>query len=92
MLAYDKCSLRILKHLKTNDMYIAVLITISLKYSSYSFLGTCRYIGPIEEKIISDEIFVGIELDDDLTKNSGVFGSRQVYSRIRKVKLTISRL
>lgn len=62
------------------------------------YLGTCRYIGPIEEKIISDEIFVGIELDDDLTKNSGVFGSRQYFDcaygyglmvplkKVRKVK------
>lgn len=43
------------------------------------YLGTCRFIGPIEEKVMSEELFVGIELDDNLTKNSGVFGSRQYF-------------
>jgi len=43
------------------------------------YVGTCKYIGPIEEKIISEEIFVGIELDECITKNSGVFGSRQYF-------------
>lgn len=43
------------------------------------YLGTCRYVGPIAEQTISDEVFVGVELDDDLTKYSGVFGSRQYF-------------
>ena len=40
--------------------------------------GICRYVGPIQEKYISPEIFIGVELDECLTNNSGVFGSRQV--------------
>jgi len=62
------------------------------------YIGTARYVGPIEEKIVSDEIFIGIELDEEITKNSGVFGSRQYFdceyghgimvpmSKVRKLK------
>ena len=71
----------------TNYMYIGVsLIAPSwTTWWSNLSLGTCKYIGPIEEKIISEEIFVGIELDECITKNSGVFGSRQVNNKNNRV-------
>ena len=43
------------------------------------FLGTCRYIGPIQETYISPEIFIGVELDEKLTQNSGIFGSKKYF-------------
>jgi len=43
------------------------------------YIGTCRYVGPIEEKYILPEIFIGVELDEPLTNNSGIFGSRQYF-------------
>ena len=41
-------------------------------------LGICRYVGPIQEKRTSDERFVGVQLDEKMTRFSGVFGTKQV--------------
>jgi len=43
------------------------------------YRGTCRYVGPLQEKYIIPDIFIGIELDQPLTNNSGIFGSRQYF-------------
>lgn len=43
------------------------------------YIGTCRYLGEIQEKNIYPEIFVGVELDEPLTNNSGIFGSYQYF-------------
>jgi len=63
------------------------------------YIGTCRYVGPIEEQDFQlPEIWYGVELDEKLTNNSGIFGSREYFScafghglmvlgaKIRKVK------
>lgn len=46
------------------------------------FSGFCKYIGPILEDYLPrdllGEVFVGVQLDELLTNNSGIFGSRQV--------------
>ena len=51
---------------------------IDLFFSS----GFCKYIGPILEDYLPrdllGEVFVGVQLDELLTNNSGIFGSRQV--------------
>ena len=50
-----------------------------MKTYDNNFLGTCRYIGPIQETYISPEIFIGVELDEKLTQNSGIFGSKKYF-------------
>jgi len=63
------------------------------------YIGTCRYVGPIEEQDFQlPEVWYGVELDEKLTNNSGIFGSREYFScpfghglmvlgaKIRKVK------
>ena len=42
-------------------------------------LGTCRYVGPIKEKRKSTESFVGVELDQKMTRFGGVFGSKKYF-------------
>ena len=42
------------------------------------YSGTCRYVGPIKEKQVSKEHFVGVELDTQMTSFAGTFGSRKV--------------
>ncbi|CAG5112045.1 Oidioi.mRNA.OKI2018_I69.chr2.g6302.t2.cds [Oikopleura dioica] len=43
----------------------------------------CKYIGPILEDYLPrdllGEVFVGVQLDEPLTNNSGIFGSRQYF-------------
>jgi len=43
------------------------------------YLGTCKYIGPLLEKFIVPDIFIGVQLDEPHTSNSGIFGSRQYF-------------
>ena len=63
------------------------------------YIGTCRYVGPIEEEDFSlPEIWFGVQLDEKLTNNSGIFGSREYFNcpfgygvmvtinKIRKIK------
>jgi len=63
------------------------------------YIGTCRYVGPIEEHDFQlPEVWYGVELDEKLTNNSGIFGSREYFTcayghglmvlgaKIRKVK------
>ena len=35
-----------------------------MKTEKLTLSGTCRYVGPIEEKYILPEIFIGVELDE----------------------------
>jgi len=45
------------------------------------YLGTCRYVGPIEEENFQlPEVWYGVELDEKLTQNSGIFGSREYFA------------
>jgi hypothetical protein len=53
-------------------------VSLRLNDAHPKISGTCRYIGPIQETYASEEIFVGVELDQKLTQNNGKFGS-QVY-------------
>jgi len=57
----------------TGGVSIGARVIVKEKYN-----GTCRYIGPIQETYASEEIFVGVELDQKLTQNNGKFGS-QIY-------------
>jgi len=63
------------------------------------YIGTCRYVGPIEEHDFQlPEVWYGVELDERLTNNSGIFGSREYFTcayghglmvlgaKVRKVK------
>lgn len=63
------------------------------------YIGTCKYVGPIEEEDFSlPEIWFGVQLDEKLTNNSGIFGSREYFNcpfgfgvmvtlnKIRKIK------
>jgi len=43
------------------------------------YAGTCRYVGPIKEKRKSSESFVGVELDQKMTRFGGVFGSKKYF-------------
>jgi len=47
------------------------------------YFGFCKYIGPILEDYLPrdllGEVFVGVQLDELLTNNSGIFGSRQYF-------------
>jgi len=43
-------------------------------------MGLCKYVGPIEEEKFSlPEIWFGVHLDERLTQNSGIFGSREYF-------------
>ena len=45
------------------------------------YTGICKYVGPIqEEKFSLPEIWFGVHLDEKLTQNSGIFGSREYFS------------
>jgi hypothetical protein len=39
--------------------------------------GLCKYVGPIIGAVNTTEVFVGIKLDDCLTRHSGVFDDKE---------------
>jgi hypothetical protein len=66
------------RNTQTNILQIGDRVLVKGKY-----LGFCKYIGPILEDYLPrdllGEVFVGVQLDELLTNNSGIFGSRQYF-------------
>lgn len=43
------------------------------------YTGLCKYVGPIIGAVNTTEVFVGIKLDDCLTRHSGVFDDKKYF-------------
>jgi len=41
------------------------------------YTGLCKYVGPIIGAVNTTEVFVGIQLDESLTRHSGVFDDKE---------------
>nr|XP_039265175.1 uncharacterized protein LOC120340855 [Styela clava] len=65
------------KEVKSEDKYLVQIgdrVRVAKRYT-----GTVKFIGRLETEVVFPEVFVGVHLDEQVTKNSGVFHNRQYF-------------